>query len=94
MSKNQKIQNQNFKNENQKREFTKEQSLAFIERKKLELTPETLMQWGKFKGTSLLLFWENPTDERRSYINWLQSKIKLQDYNYYLLDYIEDHMKA
>ena len=72
--------------------YTKDQIISFIERKKEELTPESLMPWGKYKGTSLSLFWYNPTKERQNYVNWMQSTIKFGDYNYYLLDYIEDHM--
>ena len=75
-----------------KKEFTKDHINAFIERKQQELSPESIMPWGKYKGTSLCLFWENPSKERQSYIYWLQGTIKFGDYNYYLLDYIENHM--
>ena len=93
MSKNQKVENENTNQENKpKRTYTKEQTLKFIEKKKSELTPETVMPWGKYKGTSLCLFWINPDNDRLNYLNWLQDKIKFGDYNYYLIDYIEDHM--
>lgn len=75
-----------------KKTYTNDQIISFIEKKKEELTPETLMPWGKYKGTSLCLFWDHPTKERQSYVNWMQSTIKFDDYNYYLLDYIEDNM--
>ena len=79
-------------NTNTKKTYTKEQTLSFIERKKAELSPEILMPWGKYKGTSLCLFWENPDKDRKSYINWMRDNIKFGDYNFYLLDYIEDHL--
>ena len=83
--------NQNIKQDNHPN-WSAERVNEFIERKQQGLTPESLMPWGKYKGTSLCLFWENPTKDRKSYLDWLQATIKFRDYNYYLLDYIENHM--